>query len=87
MSSPDFELFHKITDPASARTRKALAEAGLLDRVEFRNITTGQEAARDYQKLEANDKLPVLRSKNKPTKIYLGEEAIFQWIKIQLSNR
>jgi hypothetical protein len=32
------ELFHAVSDPASARLRKWVVEAGLRDRVKFRNV-------------------------------------------------
>jgi hypothetical protein len=78
-----FELFHQITHAPSVRIRKAIADAGLLDIVQYRNITTGEEAARDYNSLNPGDALPVLRSKSDKGEIYLGEESILQWIQKQ----
>ena len=39
MATPDFELFHAISDPSSAKVRRFVVDHGLEGFVRFRNVT------------------------------------------------
>lgn len=54
-----WELFHQISDPESARVRRFVTAAGLVDQVRFRNIEASESAARDLAQIDA--KVPTLR--------------------------
>lgn len=40
MSGPEFTLFHRIAEPASARIRLRIVELGLKPRIDFQNAET-----------------------------------------------
>lgn len=44
MSEPDYTLFHRIAEPASARIRLRVVELGLKHRIDFQNAETDGEA-------------------------------------------
>jgi len=37
---PEFTLFHRVADPASARIRQRVVELGLKTRIDFQNADT-----------------------------------------------
>jgi hypothetical protein len=40
VSDPDYTLFHRIAEPASARVRLRIVELGLKARIDFQNADT-----------------------------------------------
>jgi hypothetical protein len=40
VSEPDYTLFHRIAEPASARIRLRIVELGLKPRIDFQNAET-----------------------------------------------
>ena len=40
MSEPEYTLFHRIAEPASARVRLLVVELGLKSRIDFQNAET-----------------------------------------------
>ncbi len=40
MSDPEYTLFHRISEPASARIRLRVVELGLKPRIDFQNAET-----------------------------------------------
>ena len=40
MTVPEYTLFHRVADPASARIRQRVVELGLKTRIDFQNADT-----------------------------------------------
>jgi glutathione S-transferase len=74
-----FELFHSITDGASARVRTFIMASNLQDHVRFRNMITGDEARPEYESFNLNGQLPVLRENLRT--LFVGETACLERLK------
>jgi hypothetical protein len=71
MADATHQLFHEIADPASAAVRRRVVEAGLKDRVDFRNVAY-PEARADFERLGGTT-VPALWD---GTRLHEGPEAI-----------
>jgi hypothetical protein len=40
MTEPEYVLYHRVADPASAAVRARIVEAGLKPRIDFQNVDT-----------------------------------------------
>ena len=47
-AEPKHELFHRITDVASARVRRLIVELELKEEIDFRNIDVSESAQKDF---------------------------------------
>ena len=74
-----FELFHSITDGASARIRTFIMTRKLQDHIRFRNMITGDEARPEYESFKVNGELPVLRENSRT--LFVGEDACLKRLK------
>lgn len=77
-STPPWDLYHRIADPASAAVRSKLVEVAVTDRVRFRNIDASETAQADLRALTGSVEVPVLKVSEK--KILSGGAAILAWL-------
>jgi hypothetical protein len=80
VKSRAYQLFHKITDPECVQTRKWISENGLLENVQFRNVTTGEEALSDLIKWNPESQVPTLLEIG-TQEIYVGFKKISERLK------
>jgi hypothetical protein len=71
MAQATHQLFHEIADPASAAIRRRVVEAGLKDRIDFRNVAY-PEARADFDRL-GGSQVPALWD---GSRLHVGPEPI-----------
>lgn len=77
-----FELFHEVSDPASALVRMLIVEQGLADAVRFRNV--GYDEAREALTAHGGSEVPALWN---GATLLVGSEAInahlMAWVRMR----